>query len=360
MFRWVRFRHTPFISSRRFAHVRSGETVLPNERFYETYRNSTEAFRSGHLEESVSLNNQALSIAAECSELNWKDVAAVHLNQAHLLKLLGKLDEAKTHAEQALKALDAHFSANKPEVGHALDVLGELCTELGETSAANEYIARTLEVKGRIYGAHGFELAKSYNIRGAINLRENNLKQSRSDFIRALGINVRHLGRAHPLPLPVGITLSNIAGVLRKEANDSWLVECISIYRAVVESFEAIDSDSWMLGSAITDLAECLIERKSSQQEVKLLLTRSLTIFISSRGIDHPSTMRAAALLKECSDLSSDQNPNSSSTDAEFVNTLLTECESIVPGKEGRVSGDIIFLDRRGHVGFGHPHTPLV
>ncbi len=287
----------------------------------------------------------------------------MRLNQAHLLKLLGKPEEAKPHAEAALQALDAHFSANKAEVSHALDVLGELCVELGDLASAQMYIDRSIEVKGRIYGNHGLQLAKSYNIRGAINLRENNLKQSRTDFLRALGINVRHLGRSSPLPLPVGITLSNIAGVLSKEANDSWLKECIAIYRAVVSSFEATDNGSWMLGNAMTDLSECILESNDpgSHAEAKLLLAKSLTIFISSRGIEHPSTLRAASLLQQCSKAAPEETAVPTYVaPSSFVETLLTECENVVPRKEGHVSGDIIFLDRRGHVGFGHPHTPLV
>lgn len=348
--------------TKRLFQVSTATKAVTTDDFYEMYKKSTDEFRSGNLEGSVSLNDEALALATDCAELNWRDVAAVRLNQAHLLKLLGKLDEAKSHAQAALSALDAHFSANKAEVSHALDVLGELCVELGDTANASQYINRSLELKSRLYGSYAHQLAKPYNIRGAINLRENNLKQSRSDFLFALGINVRHLGRSKPLALPIGITLSNIAGVLRKEANETYLFQCISIYRAVISSFENTDPDSWMLGNALADLAECLIDynTESSQTEAKQLLTRSLTIFLTSRGIDHPSTMRAASLLKECTNMTLTGGSDDIGESSEFVETLLTECESIVPKKEYHVSGDILFLDRRGHVGFGHPHTPLV
>jgi tetratricopeptide (TPR) repeat protein len=256
--------------------------------------------------------------------------------------------------------LDAHFSNSKLEVCHALDVVAELCCELGDYNTAKERVNRAIEVKSRISGAAGIGLAKSYNIRGAIMLSEDQTAQARSDYIRALAINVRHHGRSRPLPLSIGITLSNIGGVLRKEGNR--VPETVSLYREVVDSFESSLSNqenSWMVGSALADLAEALIEEGtiSSLSEAKDLLTRALHIFLSTRGVGHPSTERAAALLKSCAA----QEPKDThiEVDVNFVDTLLNECEKVVPRQEGRVSGDVLFLDRRGHVGHGHPHSPL-
>jgi tetratricopeptide (TPR) repeat protein len=326
--------------------------------FYTLYEKATEAFRNGNLEDCVSLNAEALSMTDSTPDLNWKDVSAVQLNQSHILKLVGDIEGARKIAEEALRSLDAHFSSSKAEVCHALDVLGELCVELGDKAVAREYVDRSIDVKNRLYGVHGLPLAKSYNIRGALNLQTDNLAQSRSDFIRALGINVRHYGRSTPLALPIAVTLSNIAGVLRKDTSENRLSDCIQIYRAVVSSFESAGDDSaWMVGNACTDLAECLIDSQCELEEAKSLLTRALQIFLASRGIEHASTLRAASLLKA---LSTQTTSFMQSTPSSFVETLLNECEAMIPKKADKIAGDIIFLDRRGHVGFGHPHTPLI
>jgi tetratricopeptide (TPR) repeat protein len=296
------------------------------------------------------------------SDVFWKDVAAVQLNLSHLLKLQSHFDEALSVAVTALKSLDGNFSSNKAEVCHALDVVAELCTELGKFDEAMSYTDRALEVKSRIYGVSSPQSAKTYNIRGAIFMNTDRLDQSRSDYIRALGIGVRSHGRTPPLPLSVGVTLSNIAGVLVRQEGPQRVEECIALYREVVKSFESADNQSWMMGNGLCDLAECLIRRAGSRDidEAKSLVTQALHIFLITRGASHPSTDRATALLQQAS--KTPINTTIAEVDTtNFVNTLLDEAEKIVPKKgDVKVSGDILFLDRRGHVGYGHPHTPLI
>jgi hypothetical protein len=192
-------------------------------------------------------------------------------------------------------------------------------------------------------------------------MNKGHLDQSRSDYIRALGINVRAHGRDRPLTQPVAITLSNIAGILLRQEESERVEECIQLYEEVVKSFETTDSQSWMTGNALCDLAECLLRRCRSGDidEAKSLITRALHIFLITRGSSHPSTDRAAALLQQTGSVS----PKDLQTFADpctFVDTLIDEAEKIVPKKgDIKVSGDILFLDRRGHVGHGHPHSPL-
>ena len=342
---------------RRFAAASTAEPAIPA--FMDYYNKATKEFGQGHLELSAEFCRKALSEVETQKSIHWRDVAAVQLNLSHTLKLMSDFEGAREMASKALKGLDAHYSTSKQEVCHALDVIAELCCELGDYESALTHVNRALDVKNGLISQSGLPLAKSYNIRGAIHLNEGRLAQARSDFIRALAINVRSHGRSRPLPLPIGITLSNIAGVLKKEgAGNS---ECIAIYRDVVDSFAANGSDnSWILGSALTDLAESLLQSntKTGVNEAKELLTRSLHICLSTRGLDHQSTERATHVLKLCSTTA--VSDGSLEVNLNFVDTLLNECETILP-KPGapRVSGDILFLDQRGHVGKGHPHTPL-
>ena len=341
-------------------------TSVSGSRFMELYTRATDEFRMGNLANSIEINRMALNEADTDSSVAWRDVAAVELNLSHVLKLVNQFEQARKLAESALLKLDTHFSSSKHEVCHALDVLAELCCELQDMETGLGYVNRSIELKSRIRGPSGVSLARSYNIRGALYLNRSMIADARSDYLRALGINVRHLGREQPLALPVGITLSNIGGVLRRE--EGRVNECVELFREVVDCFEfnlTSEGTSWMLGSALTDLAESLLElrNRSSLDEAKSLLARSLHIFLSTRGTDHPSTARAAVLLRECTKLESESNGNGvlmSSVSNQFVENLINECEKIIPQKEGRISGDIIFLDKRGHVGHGHPHTPLI
>ena len=324
------------------------------------YGRATDEFRKGNLDLSVVFSRDALKEARSNSAVAWRDVAAVELNLGHMLKLLNRIDEAKELAESALAKLDAHFSGNKREVCHALDVVAELCCDKGLNEEGLKHIDRAIELKSRLDGPSSLPLARSYNIRGALLLNLDRIPGARSDYLRALAINVRHQGRQRPLALSIGITLSNIGGVLRKDGNR--IQECVSLYREVVSSFEGNLSNpeqSWMLGSALTDLAEALIDlgTENSVKEAKTLVARSLHIFLSTRGTDHPSTDRAAALLKRCAEPIRNEDEEIETSD--FVETLLNECEKILPKQESKISGDIIFLDRRGHVGHGHPHSPL-
>jgi tetratricopeptide (TPR) repeat protein len=349
---------------RRFTFPRG---AVGTQSFLDLYSRASSEFQAGNLEISLSISKRALELYSSDTEIARRDVAAVRLNVSHILKLLNRFPESKEMADLALKELDLSFSTNKPEVCHALDVLAEVCCEIGEVDEGLQRIERGLELKTRIHGTSGLALAKSYNIRGTLLAQRGEIERARSDYLRALGINVMHLGRTRPLPVPVGITLSNIAGVLRREGGP--INRCAAIYRCVLESFESNlpnSENSWMVGSCMTDLSDCLLESRNPRyrDEAKTLLARSVHIFLSTRGLDHPSTARATSLLRRCDNLKSQQHesssPDDSPEDQAFVTTLLDECEKIVPKQADKVSGDIIFLDRRGHVGHGHPHAPLI
>ena len=332
-----------------------------SESFRTLYEKATEAFSKGNLDLAVEFNSKALQQnRSNVLDANWKDVAAVRLNQAHIMKLQADFPSALEHASIGLKALDERFTSNKLEVCHALNLVAELNCELGNFETATKEINRAIDIETSIGGVSSARLAKSYNIRGTILLNQNYISEARSDFIRALAINVHHHGKQRPLPLAVGITLSNIGNVIRKEK--SCASNCVAIYREVVSSFDSELSNkenSWMFGSCLADLAQSLIDTKTTNgiTEAKNLLARALHIFLSTRGISHPSTEKAASLLKSLSSLTVSEEEFVD--DGNFVDTLLNECEQVLPKRQARVSGDILFIDRRGHVGKGHPHTPL-
>jgi len=346
-------------------HFYSQDTPAPTKAsFLGLYDQITNEFRGGNLENCVSLSEQAIQVAKESDEVSWKDVAAVQLNLSHILKLLNRLDDSILVAKRALSTLDSHFSSCKPEVCHALDVVAELCAESDDFEEALKLTDRAMELKSRLYGAHCVQLAKSYNIRGAVFHKQNRLQASRSEFVRALGVHIRAHGSTRPFAVPIGITLSNIAGLLRQDpANNK---DCMTLYRVVVEAFGHANTngnDMWMEGNALCDLAETLqaSATQSHIEEARECLTRALHIFLSTRGIDHPSTARATFLLQSLSSVVPKLTPVEPDNPSQIIESLITEATSVVPAKSSdiKVSGDVLFLDRRGHVGHGHPHTPL-
>ena len=369
MIAYVRFAPRRFVwrISRNFSSSQP-DSVNANRSFMGLYEQITSEFKEGNLEKCVSLSEEAIQFAKQSEDVNWKDVAAVQLNMSHMLKLLSRSDDAKVVAKRALGTLDAHFSSCKPEVCHALDVVAELCVESGDLTEALSLTDRAIELKTRLFGLHCPQLAKTFNIRGALFLNQDNVAASRTEFLRALGVHVRALGSDRPFPIPIGITLSNIAGLMRRDTQK--LEDCVSLYRAVVESFSNANSngnDMWMEGNALCDLSESFIDVGSDAniQEARECLTRALHIFLTTRGIDHPSTARATVLLQRTRTAGQNTVIAASNTGEEIVknviNDLLEEAKILVPPKssETRVSGDVLFLDRRGHVGHGHPHSPL-
>jgi tetratricopeptide (TPR) repeat protein len=342
----------------------SQNTLAPGlPTFMNLYERITHDFKLGNLDSCVSLSEEAIQVAKQAGDVPWKDVAAVQLNLSHILKLLNRVDDATGMAKRALASLDSHFSSCKPEVCHALDVVAELCTESNEFDEALKLTNRAIELKTRLYGAHCVQLAKTYNIRGAVFFKQDQLASSREEFIRALGLHVREFGRNRPLPVPIGITLSNFAGALRRDPLK--VKECVAIYRAVVESFSEANSsgsDTWMEGNALCDLGESLVESGSQAEleEARECFTRALHIFLSTRGIDHPSTSRATFLLQKTTSIIPKLDPLNEVI-VDIVDSLIDEAITVVPPKSTdiRVSGDVLFLDRRGHVGHAHPHKPL-
>jgi tetratricopeptide (TPR) repeat protein len=322
------------------------------------YTDITSEFKRGNLESSVYLCMKAIEEASKESKIYWKELAAFQLNLGHIFKLQCKFKDALEISEEGLKTLDSHYSSAKLEVCHALDVVAELACELSEYKRAHEVIDRSIGIKSGMQGPSDISLAKTYNIRGTVNLNEGSSAQARSDFIRALAINVQHFGTNRPLAMPIGITLSNLVNALSREDTFD-ISQGVALYREVVASFEAVEQDSWLTGSALTDLADALISSKTGKgiDEAKELLMRALHIFMTTRGLDHPSTDRAASLLKATASASFEVDELIE--DIDFVDTLIKECENVLPKKQTRVSGDIVFLDKRGHVGHGHPHTPL-
>jgi len=338
--------------------------MLPKETFVNLYERITNEFKNGNLDNCVSLSEEAIQVGKQSDEVPWKDLAAVQLNLSHILKLLNRHDDATPVAKRALATLDSHFSSCKAEVCHALDVVAELCAESDELEEALKLTDRALELKSRLYGAHCVQLAKSYNIRGAVFLKQDKLEASRSEFLRAFGVHLRAHGSSRPFAVPIGITLSNIAGLLRRDPTNN--KDCMSLYRAVVESFSHANTDGndmWMEGNALCDLAETLLESatQSDVEEARECLTRALHIFLSTRGLDHPSTGRATFLLQKTGQIVPKLIPVDSDKPSDIIETLLQQATSVVPPKSSdiKVSGDVLFLDRRGHVGHGHPHTPL-
>ena len=333
-------------------------------KFLGLYDRITNEFKEGNLDNCVSLSEEAIQVAKESDEVSWKDVAAVQLNLSHVLKLLNRVDDSLLVAKRALVTLDSHFSSCKPEVCHALDVVAELCAETDDFEEALKLTDRSIELKSRLYGVHSMSLAKSYNIRGAVFLKQDRLQASRSEFVRALGVHIRAHGANRPFAVPVGITLSNIAGLLRQDPCN--IKDCMALYRAVVESFghaNATGNDMWMEGNALCDLAETLQTSgtQSDIEEARECLTRALHIFLSTRGMDHPSTARATFLLQKTAGVVPKLNPTETGGPSTIIDSLFAEAASVVPPKSSdiKVSGDVLFLDRRGHVGHGHPHTPL-
>jgi tetratricopeptide (TPR) repeat protein len=318
------------------------------------------AFKIGDIEQCININKTLFSSEISCLELehnrNWMKLASAHINTAFAFKLLGKFESGATEVEAGIQLLESHYSQAKPEISHAYDLATELEISRNNLGRAQALADKALELKTKIYNKLELPLAHSLNLQGAIHLAQGALDAAQVDFKKSLVVNVANFGLARPLHQQTAVTLSNLAGVFRTRGQHG---EAAQIYEVVVTSFTAhLGEGSWIAAQAAFDLGVslALIGEKSRATEV---LVDAVSRFMTARGPEHPATLGVMEFLKN---LDKVEVPEGHDSRVDLVDELLNEAErevKVLKGSAG-VQGDVHVIDRRGHVGHGHPlFTPL-
>ena len=314
---------------------------------------ASQHFKDGDIRQCITSNLRIFEDKIPITVLNdgnmWLKVASARINTAFAYKLLGEFDHALDQVKEGIKLLDAHFTQCKPELCHALDLCAELYIAAGKHSEAQEYVSRSLEIKTSIYPQQSPHLVNSYNLQGAIHFAAGRLAEAEAEFMKSISICVNNYGFETPINQQLGVTLSNLAGIWR--ARDDWK-KCIEAYTAVVTSFEAhFGESSWMTAQASVDLGLSLVNA-GAPRAAKEHLVRGLGILVTTSGPSHPSAVAAMEALKAT------QNPagEDAALECAFLSDLFRQVKI---EKKGKVSGDLYILDRRGHVGGGHPFSQL-
>jgi len=279
----------------------------------------------------------------------WMKVASARINTAFAYKLLAEFDKALDQANEGLKILDSHFTQCKPEICHALDLTAELHIALGRHSDAQPFVSRSLGLKEAIYPPESPQLINSYNLQGAVNFSAERLADAEASFLKSIKTGVANFGYDRPLNQQLAVSMSNLAGVWR--AQEKWQ-ECVEAYAAVKESFEVnFGEDSWMSAQASVDLGLSLIAAGAGEA-AREHLVKGLTILVNTSGPDHPSALAAVEGLAKCK-----ETPGAGNLSSGFLIDFFEKIPKIV--RKSGVSGDVIILDRRGHVGGGHPFSAI-
>ena len=316
-------------------------------------QSASQHFKDGDIHQCINSNLRIFEDKIPSTVLNdgnmWLKVASARINTAFAYKLLAEFDKAIEQVKEGVKLLDAHFTQCKPELCHALDLCGELYIASGKHSEAQAYVSRSLEIKQSIYPQQSPHLVNSFNLQGAMHFAAGRLPEAETTFLKSIAICVNNFGYQAPLNQQLGVTLSNLAGVWR--ARDEWQ-KCVEAYTAVVGSFEAhFGESSWMTAQASVDLGLSLISA-GAPRAAREHLVKGLGILVTTSGPSHPSAVAAMEALKATQNITEDDVLIPFGSLDEYFKKMKTE-------KSAKVTGDFYVLDRRGHVGGGHPFSQL-
>ena len=326
-----------------------------SKRIDEALRTASDYFSEGKLLECIAANenlfSESISKSSMADDNIWLKIASARVNTSFALKHLSRIEEALAHVREGIKILDSNYSKCKPELCHALDLASELSASTSNLSDAKQLVDRSLSLKRVIYDSNSFHLIHPLNLKGAIYTSEGRLGEAMTVLQEALAIGVRHYGSERPLPQQVAVTLSNIAAVLRAESK---FAECSAVYEEVAESFKHhFGADSWYFGQASLDLGNSL-KSLGRPDKAKEAFLHGLPAFLASQGPQSASAMEIISSLK---DIGQDIHEETSN---DFVAELISSALSTYPSKAAAsIQGEFVILDRRGHIGYDHPHTLL-
>jgi serine/threonine-protein kinase len=253
--------------------------------------------------------------------------AGVRMTLARSYQALGRLDDARSHAEAALRLLGPAGTPESRERLEARALLGGIALDQGRFDDAQRDLEsvvagqrRTLgpadpvtlsgeEVLGRALAANGRYAAAESTLRNAVLILPRDprswrlavdlrralaavcveraqAREAESLLTVALAIERRHLGRDHPL---TAATLRQLAQALGKDLRP---IEAERVMREVVAMSERLNGENHpATGDAYASLAVFLDNQRHHEQALEAV-RHAAAIYRKALGDDHPKTLR--------------------------------------------------------------------
>jgi CHAT domain-containing protein/tetratricopeptide (TPR) repeat protein len=101
---------------------------------------------------ALPLLERALTIQQQRLGRDHRDVALTHAELATILRQLGQRDRAQNHVERAADIWAASGSPEGPEFSGVLSLYGRVQQDLGHPAVARDYYLRALDIQGKVAG----------------------------------------------------------------------------------------------------------------------------------------------------------------------------------------------------------------
>lgn len=244
----------------------------------------------GRLRDARPLLNRALELLEDA-------LGPEHPQLGKTLGILAMLELDLGHPKRALglleRAVTIEAAARSPDLLSTLHGLGVVQTALGDLTRAASTFTRLIALIERVAGDEQLDLVPPLNSLAALRVREGQLDQAMQHYQRALRLLELRLGPAHP---DVGALLNNLAEVhlRRGELEEGELV----LRRALTIREQALGAGHPDVAESLNNLGGVLL-RLGRAQEATEALERAQEIWLATLGPDHALTAGTRATLHQ-------------------------------------------------------------
>ncbi|MFG0317033.1 MAG: CHAT domain-containing protein, partial [Planctomycetota bacterium JB042] len=234
------------------------------------------------------------SLAAACDLLGRSADASSASALVQALILLGglesdagRLDEARALHERAFEVCAA-TGLDEWTVARVHDSMGNLLTALHDLAGARDHLERALEIRERIDGPNGSQVATTLSALGVLAGHEEDMEAARAAFRRALAIREELNGPEHPR---TATALGNLATTLPPGP------EKIALHRRELAIRErTVGTHHRGTATALSNLA-LVLKRTGALEEARRTSERAVEIMRTIAGPADPDTFEMVDVL---------------------------------------------------------------
>lgn len=288
----------------------------------------------GLFEEGLPLVRRVLELRQATLPAGHPEIASAHLDLADDLRVLGRVDEAMPHYQQALELRRHHFGETSLETAQVLNNMALGLIRKAELERAEELLEKVLEIRRRELGTD-YLVAQTLHNLALIASRQRDDRRVQDLSREALAIKDEVLPAGHPSK---GRTLALLAGALRELGDypeaEKDLRQALDIFRpawgdthldvlaaegdlaelrhlqgdvgaAEAEQRRVLAAKRRYLGAEHVEVATTLaalagqLQDQNRPDEVVPLLEEALAIRTKALGPSHPTTARTRLELAE-------------------------------------------------------------
>jgi CHAT domain-containing protein/tetratricopeptide (TPR) repeat protein len=267
----------------------------------ELNRQVEELYHQGNVSEALELARCVCELAHHELNENHSETATSLNNLGVLLRILGDLETARPHFEQALEIRCRVLGNNHLVTAQSLGNLGELLRAMGDLSAARPYLEQSLEIRRRALGENHPDTATGFHRLGSLLKDMGELTGAQAYFEQALNIFRRVRGENH---LHTATCLNSL-GMLLMRAGD--LAEARPHFEQALEIRRLVLGNNHLVTAQSLGRLGGLLQQMGDLSAARPYLEQALEVHRRVQGEDHLHTAtclsRLGMLLMRAGDL---------------------------------------------------------